>query len=96
MVRPKFLAASEKRLTMCFRASSVWARRAQSSANSSSVMSSSIVFGYAILLLFFVLFVTFCCTLLHIQSAIHRHPAALFIYWYELLSCESMMIDVFL
>ena len=37
MVRPKFLAASEKRLTICCRASSVWARRAQSSANSSSV-----------------------------------------------------------
>ena len=44
MVRPKFLAALEKRLTMCCRASSVWARRAQSSANSSSVMSSSIGF----------------------------------------------------
>ena len=28
MVRPKFLAASEKRLMMCFKASSVWARRA--------------------------------------------------------------------
>ena len=26
MVRPKFLAASEKRLTMCCKASSVWAR----------------------------------------------------------------------
>ena len=44
MVRSKFLAASEKRLTMCCRASSVWTRRAQSSANSSSVMSSSMVF----------------------------------------------------
>ena len=44
MVRPKFLAASEKRLTMCCKAFSVWARRAQSSANSSSVMSSSMVF----------------------------------------------------
>ena len=44
MVRLKFLAASEKRLTMCCKASSVWARRAQLSANSSSVMSSSMVF----------------------------------------------------
>ena len=44
MVRPKFLAASEKRLTMCCTASSVWARRARSLANSSSEMSSSIVF----------------------------------------------------
>ena len=39
MVRPKFLAASEKRLTMCCKASSMWARRVQSSANRSSVMS---------------------------------------------------------
>ena len=44
MVRPKTFAASEKRLTICCRASSVWARRVQSSANSSSVMSSSMVF----------------------------------------------------
>ena len=29
MVRPKLLAASEKRLTMSCKASSVWARRAQ-------------------------------------------------------------------
>ena len=36
-MRPKFLAASEKRLTMCCKSSSVWARRAQSSANSSSI-----------------------------------------------------------
>ena len=43
-VRLKFFAASEKVLTMCCRASSVWARRAQSSANSSSVMSFSMVF----------------------------------------------------
>ena len=35
MVRPKFLAALEKRLTCC-RSSSVWSRRAQSTANSSS------------------------------------------------------------
>ena len=28
MARPKFLAASEKRLTTCYRAPSVWARRA--------------------------------------------------------------------
>ena len=47
IVRPKFLAASEKRLTMCCRASSVCARRALSSANSSSVMSSSRVFVHA-------------------------------------------------
>ena len=40
MVRPKFLATSEKRLTTWCWVSSVWARRAQSSANSSSVMSS--------------------------------------------------------
>ena len=40
MVRSKFLAASEKRLTMCCRAPFVWARRAQLSASSSSVMSS--------------------------------------------------------
>ena len=39
MVRLTFLAASKKRLTMSCRASSVWARRAQLSANSSSVMS---------------------------------------------------------
>ena len=44
MVRPKFFAASEKRLTMCCKAFFVWARRAQSLANSSSVMSSSMVF----------------------------------------------------
>ena len=43
MVRPMFLAASEKRLTMCFKAFSVWARKVQSSANSSSVMISSMV-----------------------------------------------------
>ena len=36
-MRPKFLAASEKRLTMCCKSSSVWARRAQSSATNSSV-----------------------------------------------------------
>ena len=40
IVRPKFLAASEERLTMCCRASSVWAGKAQTSANSSSVMNS--------------------------------------------------------
>ena len=40
----KFMAASEKRLTKCCRASSVWARRAQSSANNSSVMSSTMGF----------------------------------------------------
>ena len=34
MVRPKFLTASEKQLMMCCKASSVWVRRAQSSANS--------------------------------------------------------------
>ena len=44
MVRPKFLAASEKWLKMCCKASSMWVRGAQSSANSSSVMSSSMVF----------------------------------------------------
>ena len=44
MVRQKFLAASEKWLTMCCKASSVWARRVQLSANSSSVMSSSMIF----------------------------------------------------
>ena len=44
MVRPNFLAASGKRLTMCCRAYSVWARRAQSSASISSVMSFSMVF----------------------------------------------------
>ena len=44
MVRPKFLAASEKRLTMCCKASSVRSKSDQSSANSSSVMSSSMVF----------------------------------------------------
>ena len=38
MVRPKFLAASKKQLTMCCMASSMWVRRAQSSANSSSVI----------------------------------------------------------
>ena len=43
MVRPKFLAALEKWLMFC-KTSSVWTRRAQSSANSSSVMSSSMVF----------------------------------------------------
>ena len=43
-VRPKFLAASEKQLAMCRTASSMWPRRAQSSVNSSSVMSSSTVF----------------------------------------------------
>ena len=37
------LAASEKRLTMSCRASSVWARGAQPSANNSSVKSSSTV-----------------------------------------------------
>ena len=31
MVRPKFFVASENGLTMCCRASSLWARRAQSS-----------------------------------------------------------------
>ena len=36
MVRLEFLAASEKWLTMCCRASSVCVRRAQSSSNSSS------------------------------------------------------------
>ena len=41
------MAASEKQLTMCYRASSVSVRRAQSSANSSSVMSSSLVFVHA-------------------------------------------------
>ena len=44
MVRPKFFVASENGLTMCCRASSLWARRAQSSANSSSVMSFWVVF----------------------------------------------------
>ena len=44
MVMSKFMAASEKRLTKCCRASSVWARRAQSSANNSSVMSSTMGF----------------------------------------------------
>ena len=44
MVRPKFLAATEKRLTMCCKASSVWVRRVLSPAKSSSVMSSSMVF----------------------------------------------------
>ena len=44
MVMLKFLAASDKQLVMCCRASSVWVRRAQWSANSSSVMSSSMVF----------------------------------------------------
>ena len=39
--RPNIFAAPEKQLAMCCRASSVWARRAQSSASSSSVMSSS-------------------------------------------------------
>ena len=43
-VRPKFLAALETQLTMCCRTSSVWARRGVSSANSSWVMSSSMVF----------------------------------------------------
>ena len=37
MVRPKFFAASERRLTMFCWASCVWARRAQSSATNSSV-----------------------------------------------------------
>ena len=44
MVRPKFLAASEKWLTMYCRASSMWTKRAQSSVSSCSVMSSSMVF----------------------------------------------------
>ena len=44
MVRPKFLAASEKRLTVCCKASPVWAKRARSSANSSSVVNFSVVF----------------------------------------------------
>ena len=39
-MRTKFLAASEKQLILCCRASSVLSRRAQSSANSSLVMSS--------------------------------------------------------
>ena len=44
IVRLKFLAASGKWLTMFCRASSMWMRRVQSSANSSSVMSSLMVF----------------------------------------------------
>ena len=45
MEKTKFYAASEKRLTMCCRASSMCASAAKSSTNSSSVMSSSIYVG---------------------------------------------------
>ena len=41
IVRPKALAAWEKRLTITWRASSMWTRRAQSSENSSSRTTTS-------------------------------------------------------
>ena len=44
MVKPKFLAASQKWSMMGCRASSVWVRRVQLSANSSSVLSSYMIF----------------------------------------------------
>ena len=43
MVRPNLFAASERWLMMSCRACSMWARRAQSSANICSVMSLSLI-----------------------------------------------------